>query len=200
MENNVFYPKAKRGQKTFHRIVESATKIFYEKGYANSTVADIAKEANVAVGTIYIYFKDKYTIYYQVVKDFQNKIRNHLNQHVEGLKTRKEKEEAGLRAWIIFILEHNRAYEMIWESLYIDRTIFEDYYLSFAESYIHSLEKDKKEMYDVDLETVSYMLMGISNFIGLQMLLTKKNETCDIDKVVEAITKILNDGLFRTKK
>lgn len=200
MENNVFYPKEKRGQTTFRKIINSATKIFYEKGYANSTVADIAKEARVAVGTIYIYFKDKYTIYYQVIRDFQNKIRNHLNKHLEGLTTRNEIEEVGVRAWIMFILEHNRAYEMIWESLYIDRTIFEDYYLSFAESYVHSLEKDKHELNDVDLETVAYILMGISNFVGLQMLLTKKQEASDIDKVVETTIKILNDGLFKTKK
>jgi|LSQX01.1.fsa_nt_gb AcrR family transcriptional regulator len=198
MENNVFYPKVKRGQTTFRKIINAATKIFYEKGYANSTIADIANEADVAVGTIYIYFKDKYTIYYHVVKDFQNKIRVHLNKHVKGLTTRKEKEEAGVRAWLMFILKYHRTYEMIWESLYIDRSIFEDYYLSFAKSYVYSLKKSQEELNDVDLETVAYMLMGISNFVGLQVLLTKKQEEIDVDNIVKTVTKILNEGLFKS--
>jgi len=40
-------------------ILDAATKIFAEKGYAGSRTSDIAKEANVAEGTIFRYFKTK---------------------------------------------------------------------------------------------------------------------------------------------
>ena len=197
METSVFYPKAKRGKETLRRIIEAATKIFYERGYANSTIADIALEAKVAVGTIYIYFKDKYTIYYQVLKDFQNEIREHLNFHIKNARSRKEKERAGIRAWITFILEHTRAYEMIWESLYIDRRIFDDYYLSFAAAYIKGLNHDANELINVDLETAAYMLMGISNFVGIQALLSKDIDDKKIDAMVDSIMTILTNGLFK---
>jgi len=36
-------------------ILDAATKIFAEKGYAGSRTSDIAKEANVAEGTIFRY-------------------------------------------------------------------------------------------------------------------------------------------------
>lgn len=41
------------------RIVEAATKIFAEKGYDGATISEIAKEAEVADGTIYEYYKSK---------------------------------------------------------------------------------------------------------------------------------------------
>lgn len=41
------------------RIIEAATKIFANKGFYNSTIADVAKAADVAEGTIYLYFKNK---------------------------------------------------------------------------------------------------------------------------------------------
>jgi len=40
-------------------ILRAATCVFAEKGFFNSKVADIAKEAGVADGTVYLYFKNK---------------------------------------------------------------------------------------------------------------------------------------------
>jgi len=40
-------------------ILRSATSVFAEKGFFNSKVADIAKAAGVADGTVYLYFKNK---------------------------------------------------------------------------------------------------------------------------------------------
>lgn len=41
------------------RIKEAATRVFSQKGFYNSTIADVAKVAEVAEGTIYLYFKNK---------------------------------------------------------------------------------------------------------------------------------------------
>ncbi len=38
------------------RIIEAAVKVFARKGYFGARVADIASEARVADGTIYLYF------------------------------------------------------------------------------------------------------------------------------------------------
>jgi TetR/AcrR family fatty acid metabolism transcriptional regulator len=43
----------------YDRILEAAVKVFARQGFHQSTVAQIAKEARVADGTIYLYFKNK---------------------------------------------------------------------------------------------------------------------------------------------
>jgi len=43
----------------YHRILEAAVKVFARQGFYQSTIAQIAKEAGVADGTIYLYFKNK---------------------------------------------------------------------------------------------------------------------------------------------
>ncbi len=43
----------------YYRIIEAATKIFAQKGFYQAKVSDIAREAGVADGTIYIYFQNK---------------------------------------------------------------------------------------------------------------------------------------------
>src|SRR5437660_7884477 len=41
------------------QILDAATKVFAEKGFHPTTIKDIAREASIADGTIYIYFENK---------------------------------------------------------------------------------------------------------------------------------------------
>ena len=41
------------------QIIDAAVRVFARKGYYNSRVSDIAREAGIAAGTIYLYFKTK---------------------------------------------------------------------------------------------------------------------------------------------
>jgi TetR/AcrR family fatty acid metabolism transcriptional regulator len=49
----------KRTQDKRDRILEAAVKVFARKGYFAARVADIASQAGVADGTIYLYFRSK---------------------------------------------------------------------------------------------------------------------------------------------
>ena len=51
------------------RILNAAVRIFARYGYFNSKVAQIAREANVADGTIYLYFKNKEDILLSLFED-----------------------------------------------------------------------------------------------------------------------------------
>ncbi len=42
-----------------NQILDAATKVFAEKGFHATTIKDVAKEAGIADGTIYIYFENK---------------------------------------------------------------------------------------------------------------------------------------------
>jgi len=47
-------------------ILRAATSVFARNGYFNSKVADIAREAEVADGTVYLYFKSKEEILHSI--------------------------------------------------------------------------------------------------------------------------------------
>ena len=47
-------------------ILRAATRVFARNGYFNAKVADIAREANVADGTVYLYFKSKEEILHSI--------------------------------------------------------------------------------------------------------------------------------------
>ena len=52
-------PSANRGADKYQRILDAAVAVFAEKGFFTSRVSDIADRADVADGTVYLYFKSK---------------------------------------------------------------------------------------------------------------------------------------------
>lgn len=61
--------KPKSGDKRT-AIIEAATRLFTTEGYETTTIAEVAKKAGVAVGTVYLYFKNKQEILYAVKDDW----------------------------------------------------------------------------------------------------------------------------------
>jgi TetR/AcrR family fatty acid metabolism transcriptional regulator len=51
------------------QIIEAAVRVFARKGYFNSRVSDIAREAGIAAGTIYLYFETKEEILIRLFRD-----------------------------------------------------------------------------------------------------------------------------------
>ena len=47
-------------------LLVSAFQLFTEKGIDNTSISEIAKNANMAKGTFYLYFKDKYAAVYGI--------------------------------------------------------------------------------------------------------------------------------------
>ncbi len=83
------------------RIVASAAKLFGEKGYHNTTTAEIAESAGVAAGTIYIYFSSKEELLVAVFEEF---LGVHMKRLREGI-AREAGPEAKLRRLIALGLE-----------------------------------------------------------------------------------------------
>src|SRR5204862_2999914 len=51
------------------QIIDAAVRVFARNGYYNSRVSDIAREAGIASGTIYLYFKTKDEILVTLFRD-----------------------------------------------------------------------------------------------------------------------------------
>ncbi len=65
-------------------IVEAAKLLFMQKGFEQTTMNDIAKEAQYSKSTIYVYFTSKNEIYYHIILEYmvllKDAIENIVNQ------------------------------------------------------------------------------------------------------------------------
>jgi TetR/AcrR family fatty acid metabolism transcriptional regulator len=81
----------KRNSEKYHQILEAAVKVFAEQGFHHSTVAQIAKAAGVADGTIYLYFKNKDDIMIQFYEYKTRQVFERFRQAVNQADTAEEK-------------------------------------------------------------------------------------------------------------
>lgn len=201
MESLVNEPKTKRGKATLDRILAAAEQVFYEKGYHGASINDITNLASIGAGTFYIYFDSKYNLYRYMLLQCSHRIRKNLSMATKDCKTRREIERVGMRSWLGFVRENQYMYHIIWESLYVDKQLFVDYYVNFAAAYIRGLDKAKAEgkCRKIDSEVLAFTLMGATNFVGLNWGLFK-DEELDLDYVTDEFMKLLDGGMFDLSK
>jgi AcrR family transcriptional regulator len=83
-------PGGKQATKRQEQILNAALEIFARKGYAAATVPEIAQAADVATGTIYIYYPSKRELFVAVIKNFI--ITNSLLDLIEKLPRDRDKD------------------------------------------------------------------------------------------------------------
>ncbi|MDO8475909.1 MAG: TetR/AcrR family transcriptional regulator [Candidatus Rokubacteria bacterium] len=66
------------------QIIEAAVRVFARKGYYNSRVSDIAREAGIAAGTIYLYFRTKDDILVTLFRDKMAEFVGALRKAIAG--------------------------------------------------------------------------------------------------------------------
>lgn len=72
-------------------ILRSAIRIFARKGYFNSKVSDIAGEAKIADGTVYLYFKSKEEILHSIFNRMMETFISEGKRELETLERADEK-------------------------------------------------------------------------------------------------------------
>lgn len=198
MQNSIDFSKlSPKALKTYNNIFSSAKEEFSSKGYTNTTISSIAKHANVSVGCIYKYFNNKDELYEFIITKEQANIKQILRNAISSCNNREDKELAGLKSWLTYVKDNPGIYKLIWESLFINMKAFMSYYQSFSDSYKYALTKDKDQLTSEDYETISYMLIGISNFLGINLMFKENISEQEVDYIASSAIKILRNGLFR---
>jgi len=72
----------KKNTEKYYRIIRAATKMFAKKGFYKTRISEIAKEAKVADGTVYIYFENKDDI---LISLFEEQMKAVMDNMVEQI-------------------------------------------------------------------------------------------------------------------
>ena len=77
-------PKVVKGyrKQAMDAIMESASRLFFELGYQECSMDDIAREIGVTKGTLYLYFKNKEELLFEVCKKNMKLLEDSLDQMV----------------------------------------------------------------------------------------------------------------------
>ncbi|WP_144461552.1 fatty acid metabolism transcriptional regulator FadR [Bacillus subtilis] len=81
----------KQKRPKYMQIIDAAVEVIAENGYHQSQVSKIAKQAGVADGTIYLYFKNKEDILISLFKEKMGQFIERMEEDIKEKATAKEK-------------------------------------------------------------------------------------------------------------
>ncbi|NRD76054.1 TetR/AcrR family transcriptional regulator [Bacillus sp. BRMEA1] len=81
----------KKSKPKYMQIIDAAVIVIAENGYHQAQVSKIAKQAGVADGTIYLYFKNKEDILISLFEEKMGSFVEKIEEMIEGKETSTEK-------------------------------------------------------------------------------------------------------------
>lgn len=179
----------KRGQ-----ILSAAMKVFAEKGFYKTTVSDIARTANVAHGTICLYFKTKDEILIQI---FEKEI-SALIDHVQREIGREPRVENKLRRLIetnpelteLLLLEARQSGKFL-RSTAINQIAN---YCELIEGVLKQGVEEGIIRSDLNLSAASTVIFGGIEGIATRWILETKRGF--LSEMAQTITKLILSGIF----
>lgn len=184
------------------RIIDAAIDVIAEKGYHLARISDIAKEASVADGTIYLYFKNKeailLTIFEEKMKELILLVREELEKHSGAEKK-----------LLCFIYQHFlqvEAHPMLARVLQIElrqsSRFIHDYRPESLWAYLHIvrdliLEGQEEGVFreDIDPFIFQWSLFGALDELSVQWILSKKRERFPLEQIAQQIGSVFLSGL-----
>ena len=169
------------------QILESALKVFIEKGYNGSTTLDIAKKADISEVTLFRYFDSKKQMFMEAIEPILITSLKESLVESQGLEP-MEKLEYILKNRIKFITQHNKVIKLILMESQVNPEVAD---FDFIKQ-ITSMLKDSIRDTDIDLEdedfSIRLMMGSILSFLYLPKI---KNSEIDsyVEKLIDTITK-----------
>ena len=166
-------PEFLGGKKTRQAIARAAERVFSRHGFNHSGVAEITREAGVALGTFYIHYESKDELIAEFVHYLSRKIRRELQRFATGTEDRRDAERVGILTFFRFISKYRQIYYLVPEAEMVSRDMSMRYYEKMAKGYVQGLEKGILDGHIRRLPTVflARSLMGFAHIVGLKWII-----------------------------
>ncbi len=101
---------SRQGEDRKATLLQHAEALFEERGYADTRMIDIARRAGVAKGLCYWYFESKEALFYEVILDMRERLREAQRAATDPLDDPLAILYVGTVVTVRFIAEHARLY------------------------------------------------------------------------------------------
>lgn len=185
------------------RILDAALKIFASRGFYNAKVSEVAKEAGVADGTIYLYFESKDALLIALFEDRMQRLIARANDEIarsEGTVLDKIRQAIALH--LSLVLDDPDLAEFITVELRQSGKFIKEYdnpkfteYLRIFRDLILAGQEQGLIRRTVDARLVVRAIFGALDELLLTLSLTHRNRSVDINATVDGLCDIFFDGI-----
>ncbi len=178
-------------------ILAAARKVFATKGFRDATVDDIAAEAGIAKGTVYLYYPSKKEMYLAALKQGLEELRQRTGAAMQAAAGAQAKLRAFVRTRMEYA-EANRDFFRIYHSEFGNLTNdseFQQLYLQQAKTLEAVLQAAAKkgEIRRIRADFSAFLIYDMVKSVMIQRLLGRS--TARLDDDIESLTELIWKGI-----
>ena len=165
------------------RIIKAAASVFSKNGFYKSRVSEIAKAANVADGTIYLYFKNKDDVLISLFEEEMSKIIATMIEELSKINSAEKKVRKFIEKHLSLIDENRELAEVIQIELRQSNKFMKEYsgtkfhdYLNILSSIIIEGQKKGEIREDIIPGITKRILFGALDEMSNYWVLSKKRK------------------------
>ncbi|MCA9607454.1 MAG: TetR/AcrR family transcriptional regulator [Myxococcales bacterium] len=183
--------KRARRRKT---ILDAALRVFSDKGYHQTRIADIIEEASIARGTFYLYFDSKTAIFHELLEDVLRRIGESVagvDLEPGALPVREQLLNVVRRIFAFFRSDRALAKLILREAVGLDEEVdamLDGFYGRLHDWLRESLANGQRIglIRDIDTDLTSWLILGsVKQFAAL--VLARADDEIDLDRMAEVI-------------
>ncbi|MFO1519308.1 MAG: TetR/AcrR family transcriptional regulator [bacterium] len=185
----------------YQKIIQAATHVFASKGFYNSKVSDIAREADVADGTIYLYFKNKDDILISIFEYSMDTFIGSVEKTLEGIEDPIEKLHRFIRLHLELVQNNQDVAQVLQIELRQSSKFMKEYAATKFRDYLDLISKILEEgqksgvfTAKINPSIVKRAIFGAVDEMALEWVLMKKKKYT-MDQVADQICEMLTEGL-----
>ncbi len=99
-------------------IIKAASKVFARKGFFNARISDVAKEAKIADGTVYLYFNNKTDILLSIFKEGIEQLHRQVKGDVDKQNHPQTKLKVFIKSHLTYMKRHRYLSELLQTELH----------------------------------------------------------------------------------
>lgn len=174
------------------QILVSASKVFAKKGYHATSISDICKKADVARGTIYLYFENKRDIFDVLIKNFTTSILENISMFSKTEPLQLQFNRNFCKIVDIIIQNKDLTKIIVSEAVGLDSEfdhqliLFYAQLVEYVEGALTMLQKNGDLSAHINLRLLSYSLIGTLKEIAYQWAIDGGN-VLDMDPLIRSI-------------
>ena len=197
MKNNADRSQSDKYQK----IIQAATHVFASKGFYNAKVADVAREADVADVTIYLYFKNKDDLLISIFEESMDTFINTVKDRLKNLKDPVEKFKLFIEHHLQLVQENQDTAQVLQIELRQSSKFMKEYaatkfkdYLDIISSILEEGQKANLFLKEINPSIVKRAIFGAIDEMALDWVLLKKKKY-SLQEVSEQVCRLFIGGL-----
>jgi len=184
-------------------LLNAARAVFGKKGFHDASIEEIAEMAEVAKGTVYLYYKSKNDLYLEALRFGIGSLVNELKKRADSAGSCLETLRLLTRTKIVFFEENRDFFRIYYSELGklpahpAGLTLVRDLYTEQAEVFQRVLRQGikRREVRPLNIEKTAFAIADLTRGIAMQRLLGMSSTRLEDD--VEFIVNVIWKGIAR---